>query len=467
MIEYEKHTNVQKWSTANINERMKKLLGYLMNLFKLKGIDKKSNGNLQSVKWEDIQQYLPDMIQQSSDTKRESIPVSNPWIQCGLNGIANAAPSIYTAANSGKYLKIIGPPEALAGTFQHMTDKQGNILGGLVDKSGTIRGQTRFEASSASLNATAAAAATFQILSVVTAQYYLHEISTSLKNIEKKLDVLILKMESKQLGEIKGAIETINEIYDGNIRHIESTGDIDWQAPDKVEFWTRIANAETALRANLHALEKEISNGLKKISEKVRNGRKRTKESYNEHRNLLKDLNEFLQSDIVHYYILALQGMMRWYQLVLAFDSHSHEVIKKGRYEQMVKFVKDRNYFFTHLTDEYKFILDRPDGASWKDILKAEVIGAGGSVLISSPFSFFGRFITQTIKDKREASFEADKEAAITVAEDRGSLLFGTSEQFRQLTNSFTKPQKFYLESKKTGIKDELVLMLEKSENCS
>ena len=114
-----------------------------------------------------------------------------------------------------------------------------------------VQRQKRFADSAKSLSTTATAAATFQVLSVATSQYYLHQINGSLSEIDQKVDSLNKKMEHRQLGEILAASSVIDEIYEGNLSHIATTGMVDWQAPDKVEFWTRMANAETALRTNV------------------------------------------------------------------------------------------------------------------------------------------------------------------------------------------------------------------------
>lgn len=112
---------------------------------------------------------LADSIRMSASPK-SSTPVQAPLAQGVVNGLLNAAPSLFAAINGDQRFKMIGPPEALSSTLSNMLDKQGNVLGGFVDESGKLAGQKRFEDVSGALNGAAAAAAVFQVLSVVTAR---------------------------------------------------------------------------------------------------------------------------------------------------------------------------------------------------------------------------------------------------------------------------------------------------------
>lgn len=418
------------------------------------------------IAWTDVQWGLPKTLGvESIDGQRpDANPIANPWVQCGLHGLASAAPSIHTAASSGKYLKIIGPPAALDGTLEHLRDKQGNILGGLVGKGSTkLKRQTRFEQASGSLNAAAATAATFQVLSVATAQYYLHNISKSLESIETKIDDLKLKLESRQLGEIKGALETIDEVYARNLRSIENTGSIDWQAPDKIEFWTRMANAEQDLRANVHALEQDIRHELDAIVKKVRSGEKRRKESYKEHQQILGELHNFQQAAIVQNYLLALRGMMRWYQVVLAFDAHTWNGLEGGRYEQMVQFVRERHTYFSQLADSQDFILKRPDGAGWKDTLISFSIGGATSFATSfaTPLVWTnaGLIAGQKIQEKRTLKFREHRQKTLAILNNKEAPLLATAQQFAGLNAAFDEPREFYIGSETSNGSDDLVML--------
>ena len=388
--------------------------------------------------WDEIEGFLPDSIRVSPAPKTSS-PVKAPLAQGVLNGLANAAPSLFTAANGGQCFRVIGPPEALSGTLSHMLDKQGNILGGMLDDSGKIAGQKRFEDMSGSLNGAAAAAAVFQVLSVVTAQYYLHQISTSLANIESKVSDIHRKLSNQQFGDIAGAIETIDEIYAANVRRVEETGQLDWQAPDKVEFWTRIANAEQALRRNVIALEKEIAQDITIISNKVRDGQERRKESFDEHRELLQELRDWQESEAVNNYLLALNGMLKWYQITLAFDSQTIGGMQNGRYEQMVKYIKERQAAFGSLKREHAFILDRPDGTSWKDDLRT------GSALLMG--AFWGPLAGYTIHHTRQKNFKRDRGEAMKQLSQHEVAVFKTSARFESFAEALNKPNDFYIES--------------------
>lgn len=404
------------------------------------------------VRWEDVEAQLPDTIRQQTGHAKGT-PITNPWIQSGLHGLLGAAPSLYTAMESGKYLEIVGPPEALSGTFGHMVDSQGNILGGLVNEKGRLVGQTRFKDAAGSLSAAATAAVAFQVLSVATSQYYLHQISASLEQLNEKVDALNCKIEHRQWGEILAAVEVIDEIYYSNINNINATGQVDWQVPDKVEFWTRMSNTEQALRGNVRALELEIFTKIQEISNSVREKNERIKESYNTHRKVIKDLEAIHHSDSVYYYLLALRGMMRWYQLVLSFDCHSQEVIRKGRYDAMIRYVKDRCEIMQKLSAEHQFILIRPDGTSWKD----ELI-AGGLTALGTAAGFFvpggvlttwltGSAVYNAVSTRRDLRFEQDREKSLQNLDIDRCDLFSTMIHFKAMETSLVEPRTFYLKA--------------------
>ena len=406
--------------------------------------------NAQVATWEEIESFLPDTMR-TMQAPESSQPVTAPLVQGVLNGLANAAPSLHTAATGGQCFRVIGPPEALNGSLSHMLDKHGNILGGMLDDSGKIAVQKRFEDMSGALNGAAAAAAVFQVLSVVTAQYYLHQISTSLANIETKVNDIHRKLSNQQLGEIAGAIETIDEIYAANVRRVEQTGQLDWQAPDKIEFWTRISNAEQALRKNVVALEREIAQDITRIANKVRDGKERRKESFDEHRELLKELADWQESEAVINYLLALNGMLKWYQITLAFDSQTTGGMQNGRYEQMVKYVKERQAYFASLKHERVFIINRPDGTSWKDDMRT-----GGATLLTAITPVLGGVFTAasagaTVHHKRLQSFERDRNKAIEGIFRPDIPLIKVSSRFDSLVESFNAPSNFYLVSETEG----------------
>ena len=408
------------------------------------------NSDTTFVTWEKVKEHLPASIRECSMTRCVK-PISIPWVQSGINGLMGAIPALHTAMNSSRYLEIIGPPEALATEVIRQTDKQGRILGGILDKNGKLQAQTRFKDAAGSLNTAAAAAATFQILSVATSQYYLHQINHSLSEISIKVDTLIKKMEYKQLGEIQGAIEIIDEIYNANLSSIETTGRVAWQAPDKVEFWSRMGNAEKALRENVRALEGELAGRVKEISVEVRKDEDRVKESYKKHIDVLGKLKELHQSGIVHYYLLALRGMIRWYQLVLAFDCYSLEITEKGRYNAMTKYIDERYNFLMLLCKEYQFVLERPDGESLIDQCYSK-----GSAVLGSAAGWFipgGIFTTvatakgvhDVVSRKRQKNFKENRDQLVSNLGLEHSGLFITMEHLGTMAQSLKKQQKFYL----------------------
>ncbi|UDQ99435.1 hypothetical protein AAEX28_04945 [Lentisphaerota bacterium WC36G] len=408
----------------------------------LKSISSKNK----NVKWSEIENLFEGNLIATSN-KKQTNKVNNPWIQNSLNGLLNVTPSLPSAVNSNKYLKVIGPPEAFDGKLIHQIDRDGNILGGLTNKKDKkIVRQKRFDSAN-DLKSPAIAATIFQIASVATSQYYLHNISNSLSNINNKMADICQNIENKKYSKIKTANEIIEEIYYGNMKIIERTGSIIWQPRDNMEFWTRMSHAETSLRENLYVLESEIKqqfNGM--IQQIVDKDGNRIKESYRNHTVLLKKLKEFHNSNTPYFYIMAIKGLMQWYQLTLAFDSHKindFSLFSNGRYDQMVKFVKERTIFLNKLKENYEIIFSRPNGKSFIDNL------------IDFSFALPGHFIpggfattSLTVKaasDYRSKSFNKNKEQITKNIDFENSFLNSVINNFNQMSNSFKTKSNFYI----------------------
>jgi len=312
------------------------------------------------VSWDEVQRLLPDSFELASPHQKKLKEIKTPYVQTIVHGLASATPPLITALNSGKYLKIIGPPDALAQNLPFLKDKAGNILGEYLGPDGKIAFKARFEVASPSLNGAAAAACVFQFLSVATAQYYLHEITQSLQTIEKKADQILVKLESQQRGKALAALEIIKEVYSHNLRAIGRTGELDWSMPSKTEFWSRMSSAETSLRELIYSLESEITTKLQSIMSDVSTTDKngdlvRVKDTVNERAEIINRMIDIYSHDL-DVYRVALLGTMQWYQVVLAFDTKSNFSNLESRYNSMIQFIHNRNVFLREVCNTFNFV---------------------------------------------------------------------------------------------------------------
>lgn len=319
----------------------------------------------------------------SMSEKRETVKA--PWVEATLRSLQNSAPTIKKMLDGGKYLKVVGPGDP-KDVVASLMDSNGKKLGTLV-KDGKIVGQAQFEEVAQGLNSVDVTALAFQALSVVTSQYYLHNINTKLASLEDKMEDIIQHQTDQQAASIKSSLDIISELYEGHSTIITDA-----------EFHARAANAEKALRDQVNATEAALKRKMSesKAAVTAKDGT-RKKESYDDFlKKTLVDLHSFYETDETQMYLLSLQGMIQWYQIAAANDVANGKN-PEIRLKSMKKFLSARAAVAVELQEQQEFILSRSDDPGIKDQLKKAGVSfvkggiTGGSwALPSTPMAFIG-----------------------------------------------------------------------------
>jgi hypothetical protein len=129
-----------------------------------------------------------------------------------FDALISSVPKGAALLESGMAMRVVGPPEALAGL------QSGSLT--LVTSAGKNLGQVRdvasgnfgshLEVAKGGVTPALGALAVFQVMSVITGQYYLHRIDSKLTKIQKGIDTLIQGQQSELLGKV-GAAARLNE----------------------------------------------------------------------------------------------------------------------------------------------------------------------------------------------------------------------------------------------------------------
>lgn len=123
-----------------------------------------------------------------------------------FDALVNSVPKAAALIESGMTMRVVGPPEALAGL--------GSGAFKLVTTGGQSLGQVRDVASghfgshldvATGVTPAVGALAVFQVMSVVTGQYYLHRIDSKLSQIRKGIDGLVRGQQSELVGKVTAA----------------------------------------------------------------------------------------------------------------------------------------------------------------------------------------------------------------------------------------------------------------------
>lgn len=133
------------------------------------------------------------------------------------NGIAQMVPTIMGALSRGEVVRITGPQHLVdglrAGTLRSTLTSTGPI-GVVKGPDGRFVGHLRFDsASEAKVPATVAGPLLlFQAASVVTMQYYLHQITTRLMDIQSGIDDLKQALSAQTAGKIRAAASMVQDL---------------------------------------------------------------------------------------------------------------------------------------------------------------------------------------------------------------------------------------------------------------
>lgn len=338
--------------------------------------------------WEEIQPHLPEGWSLVSALPAEVAgtlqPVDSVHAEAVIRGLGQAAPTLLTAVGGDQVFRMVGPPKALeelsAGTVDFLRDKSGRQLMSMTGSDGRIAYNARVENVGGELRGAAAAACIFQGLSVVTAQYYLHGINKNLTQISGKMSDVLGKLADQRWAKLRAAQDVVLEV-NRDVANKNGRGILPQQLDATAEFWTRMANAETALREVIHECEHDYQRQRTKflagLCQQQSDGsmvRKRTNQ-----RTDIEHWSECLEwhNTVGEIHVSAVRAMAIWYQIILTHDSLTRHTGVSGRYGAMVLFMRERAEFFdrwqgdlnilladdeTTITDDVK---DLASGALW------------------------------------------------------------------------------------------------------
>lgn len=133
------------------------------------------------------------------------------------NGIAQGVPTIAGALSKGEVVRIIGPQHLIDGIRAGALDPtltSTGAIGVVKGPDGKFVGQLRFEsAQEAAVPASVAGPLLlFQAASVVTMQYYLHQITSRLVVIQQGIDELKRALTAQTAGQVRGAQSMVRDL---------------------------------------------------------------------------------------------------------------------------------------------------------------------------------------------------------------------------------------------------------------
>jgi len=152
-------------------------------------------------------EFVPASLAQLTDVAAEDSPDGPYTARNALDGIVSSLPAAGALLSAGRTMRVVGPPEALAGLAKGtlgIVTSGGKNLGLARDVgSGQFAAHLRF--ANAGVTPVAGALAVFKMMSVVTGQYYLHRIDGKLSSIEAGVDRIVRGQHSVAFGKIEAA----------------------------------------------------------------------------------------------------------------------------------------------------------------------------------------------------------------------------------------------------------------------
>lgn len=336
--------------------------------------------------------------------------IETPYVQALVHGVAEAAPSVAACVGSSHLFRMVGPPQALTGlandTLHFQLDKGGQQLMNVVDHSGVIRHQPRVVEAGQQLRGAAAAACAFQVLSVATAQYYLHQIAHQLGRIEAKVDAVLARLDEQRHGRLIAASTVVREVYESTLQQLEG-GTLPQRLSGTVEFWSRMSHAEDGLRTAIAELEAEYTRVGEGWRGKLGEYNKTKREWFRAPTRKRTEIEVWedvaAQTDrIVILHTASCAAMAQWYQVVLTYDAMTNSETIAARYGALRHFVGDRQPFIEQLATDRDFFLGREGDSRWDTAADAAAL----------PLTLVGAPEVAKRTDERHASSRASLASA-------------------------------------------------------
>lgn len=190
-------------------------------------------------------EFVPASLSQLSAEAVHDLPVQGHTARNAFDGIINSIPKAAAMIESGMTMRVVGPPEALVGLAHgslELVTSGGRTLGMARDVgSGEIAAHLRFGRSG--VTPAMGAVGVFQVMSVMTGQYYLHRIDRKLGQIQSGVDRIIIGQQAEAFGKVAAAARRNKQVHDGLLRGITPT-DTDRHALDRADDLANSAYAE-------------------------------------------------------------------------------------------------------------------------------------------------------------------------------------------------------------------------------
>lgn len=146
------------------------------------------------------------------------------------NGIAQLVPTIAGALSKGEVVRVIGPQHLIDGIREgalYSTVTSTGAIGAVKGPNGQFVGHLRFEsAQEAAIPVSVAGPLLlFQAASVVTMQYYLHQITTRLMDIQEGIDDLKRILSAQTVGKVRSAASMVQDLEGFATRGVSLSAD--------------------------------------------------------------------------------------------------------------------------------------------------------------------------------------------------------------------------------------------------
>ncbi|MBD2036574.1 hypothetical protein H6F76_16300 [Leptolyngbya sp. FACHB-321] len=170
-------------------------------------------------------QYSPIQSQALIDHFRSlSLHSSKPWHQGQLSSaivdqLGATSSLVATGLQAGQLMRVIGPPELVAGLANgayKMVQTATGSIGTVSATGGKFVGQLRF--AQASTLPILAPVLAFQVLHMIVGTQQLNQINQRLANMERTLQALHIRQEAQILGEIHYAINVLDDILEERVQ---------------------------------------------------------------------------------------------------------------------------------------------------------------------------------------------------------------------------------------------------------
>lgn len=198
-----------------------------------------------------LAEYSPEQSQKLINYfKQLNLYSPQPWHQGKLNGaiidqLGLSSSLVAAGLQAGQLFRVVGPPDLIAkiaaGTHQMIQTTGGSLGTVTAVGGGKFVGKLRFASGGAAALPVLAPIIVYQVLHAIVGTQQLNQINQRLSKIEHTLEELHVRQEATILGEIYGAIETLDDVLESRM----NTGIF------SMDSMARLATSEKTIRSIL------------------------------------------------------------------------------------------------------------------------------------------------------------------------------------------------------------------------